>query len=322
MSSKAYLRIPLTLVLALAASAHASAPDAGSPHSPILARVGSAAITTAEVDLLLSHITAEQRALIGGDLATLRRRIVEEVIAPEVRLALAASDAKLGEKRSVASIVDRARANATIDALRDRSPTPESIPIDAARAYFEANRAKYEIADRVAISRIRCKTRGDAEQVLAAATKNPSTENFASLARKYSTDQTTLLRDGNLGFVDASGGSTEQGVHVDPAIVKAAWGVEDGEFAPHVVPEDGGYSVVWKRATAPGVRRSFEDALPEIRQAIAKERFAQGRKDLIAELRKKSLTTYNEALLKTLDVAPDAKVIAPSRPGQVPSSAP
>ena len=109
--------------------------------------------------------------------------------------------------------------------------------------------------------RILCKTRDEAETVLAAAKRDLTIPKYNELAREHSIDKATNLRGGNLGFVCPDGTSNEAGLKVDPALVKAAVAVKDGELvAQSRSPEASGFAVVWRRSTVPATQRTVEDA--------------------------------------------------------------
>ena len=128
----------------------------------------------------------------------------------------------------------RARSRARRSARpRGRIPSAAADP-DGRRAPLlrrEPRRASTR-PERINLWRILCKTRDEAATVLEAARRDPTIAKYNDLAREHSIDKATNLRGGNLGFVGPDGASNEAGVKVDPALVKAAQTVKDGELVP------------------------------------------------------------------------------------------
>ena len=91
---------------------------------------------------------------------------------------------------------------------------------------------------------------------------------------------------------------------VDPALVKGAQSVKDGEFVPQPVTEGAGYAVVWRRGTVPANRRSVEESAAQIRAALFRERTEAAEKKLIDDLRAKNVKEVNEGLLGIVELRP------------------
>jgi peptidyl-prolyl cis-trans isomerase C len=276
-------------------------------RAEIVAHVGpSRTILVADVEDRISAIPPFQRATFGDSPSAIRHRFLSEVVGREALVLLGAEAEGLGSKAPASYALDRARSSATIRAIRARIGSASAISIVDVRAYYEANRARYESPERYQIWRILCATREEAQGVLDAVAKDASLKTFGDLARDHSQDKATRLRSGNVGFVTEDGSSNEPGLRVDPAVVHAARGVRDGELVGHPVPEGDSFAVVWRRGTIAASKRSAEDVAPQIRDTLWTARVKSETDRLVARLRGSRLHDLNERPLDgvELDLSP------------------
>ncbi len=284
-----------------------------------MAHVGPRTITAGELEDRLTTVPPFQRASFGADPQTIKKRFLAEVLIPEVLLALGAENRHIDQNLAVSQALARVHSNATMRALREGVGTAQTIPNEAILKYYADNKSRYEAPERYSIWRILCKTREEAAAVLEAAKKEPTIPNFQTLARDHSLDKATTLRGGNLGFVSLDGVSNEAGLKVDPAIVKAATTVKDGELVPAPVEEAGNFAVVWRRGTVGASRRTLDEVSSQIRDTLYKQALENAEKKLLDDLKKRELKELNEPLLALIEISPNDGVITPRRrPGQVP----
>jgi hypothetical protein len=145
-------------------------PDASAAaREAVVARVGPRTITVGELEDRLSTIPPFQRATFGSDPETVKKRFLNEVLVPEVLLALGAENRHIDRELAVAQALARVRSNATMRVLREGVGTAQSIPNEAVLKYYADNKARYEAPERYSIWRILCKTREEAVAVLEAA---------------------------------------------------------------------------------------------------------------------------------------------------------
>lgn len=287
-------------------------PRATTPRTVRVAVVGaspvSRAIAASELEDRIAAMPSFQRATFGADPDAIRRRVLSEVLVPEALFALGAQAAKLDAQPAVANAVDRSMAEATVRAVRDALGPAASISMDDVRAYYEKNRARYDAPARYLVWRILCKSSDEAQAVLDAAKADPTPKTFAQLARDHSQDKATALRSGNLGFLTDDGKSSEPGLRVDPAVVRAAQGVQDGDIVPTPVAEGEFFSVVWRRGTTPAQKRKVEEVAAPIREILRRERAKAKVDELVASLRAARVRDLHEELLDGVDLgaAPDA----------------
>jgi peptidyl-prolyl cis-trans isomerase C len=292
----------------LASDAGAGAARRETAIAVVGAGPSSRTIGVGDLEDRLAAMPSFQRATFGASADGIRRRFLDEVLVRDGLLSLGAQAARLDGQPAVARALDRAASGATVRAIRDGLGPAAAISIADVRAYYERNRARYDAPARYQLWRILCKTSDEAQTVLAAAQADPTPKTFAQLARDHSQDKATALRSGNLGFLTAGGTSTEPGLLVDAAIVRAALAVRDGEFVPAPVVEGEFFAVVWRRGTTSAQKRTVEEVAAPIREIIWRERAKTEVDSLLANLRTAKVRDLHEELLDGVDLAaaPDA----------------
>ena len=288
-----------------------------------VAHVGATLVSVGELEDRLAAVPRFQLKAFGDSADAIRRKFFDQIILPEVLYALAARKNHLESQLPTSNKLLRAESGAAVKAAMAGVRPATSITRSEIQSYYEANRTKYDTPERLYVFRILAATKDEALQILEAARKEPTLEAFTKLARDHSIDKATSLRGGNLGYLTPDGASSEAGLSVDPALVKAAQGVKDGEFAREPVPEKTGpattgFAVVWRRGTVPANHRSAEDAAPQIREAIWKEAADVMAKKHLDELRAAHLAEVNESLLNGIEITPnEGDVVTRRRPGEV-----
>jgi peptidyl-prolyl cis-trans isomerase C len=280
--------------------------------------VGDRTITVGEVEDRLAQVPAFQLRTFGNTDAEIRKGFIEQVIIPEALWSQGAKARHIDTHVPTRFDLDRARAQATLRALKARLGPPQNVSMDDVQAFYDKNKARYDAPERHQIWRISCATREEAQSVIAEAKKDPTVPKWNKLARDHSLDKATYLRGGNVGFVTLEGQSNETGLKIEPAVAKAAATVKDGEIVPDPVAEGSGFAVVWRRGTVGASHRAVTEVKEEIQWKILREREEDEKKKLLADLRAKNLKEVNPEILTGIDVAPPDGVIVPrKRPGQV-----
>jgi peptidyl-prolyl cis-trans isomerase C len=293
-------------------------PEEAARQNAVVARIGEVGITVRELETRLAAVPRFQLSTMGDTPDAIRRKFLADVVVPEVLLATGAEKRHADQQVNVRNNIERALANAAVRAVRAGIGPQEAIPMGDVRKYYAENSTKFDTPERFAVWRILCASREDAVAVIDAAKASLTVDTFTKLARQHSMDKATSMRAGNLGFIDAEGNSNEAGLKVDPAIAKAAASVKDGQLVLVPVAESKGFAVVWHRGTVAAVRRTPEEASPQIRAAIYRQRVDDATHGLISELRTQHLTEYNDGILNSVDVSSaDGEVTPRKRPGQV-----
>jgi len=302
---KARKLLPLALVALVCLEPRTRA-DAGpgSRRERIVARIGADTVVTAgEVEDVIARMPPFQRSSYGRTPETIRRRVLGEVLIDDRLLEMAAARDGVEQAPATAYALDRARAMATVRALRARAGSPSAVSAEDVRAYYEANRARFESDERLHVWRILCPTRAEAQMVLeSCAQRGSSPSAFADLAREHSRDKATYLRGGDLGFIAADGSSSFPELRVDPAIFRAAAGARNGEIVPTPVVENGAFAVVWRRGALPAVHQTLDQAAVSIRDTLSKARVKDETERLVAALRASKLRDLDASPLGMLEI--------------------
>jgi len=309
--------------LALTAMSPAHAQTDADRRAKIAVRVGATTVTVGEVEDRLAAIPPFQLRTFGADRTAIVRKYIDDVIVRDLLLAAGATERKLDKEQPWQHQLQRVLSSATLRKLHADLPGPNAVPMEDVKKFYDENRTRFDSPERLNVWRILCKTKDEAETVLAAAKKEPTIQKYNDLAREHSIDKATNMRGGNLGFLAADGTSNEAGLKVDPAIVRAAQAVKDGEFAAEPVPEAGAFAVVWRRATVPANKRTIEESTAQIRTTLYRERTETSEKKLMDDLRKKNVKDVNVDLLKIVELgASDAALTIPRSTPKAPGSTP
>jgi len=313
-----FTALALTGITTHAGFSHAD--DAGAPDAArrtrVVLTVGPRKVTVGELEDQIAAIPVYQLAQFGGSKEAVARAYLDQVLSRDLVLAAGAEQRGLDQQLPTKQVVERALSGITLRRNRIAYASAAAIPMDDVRQYYEQNRSRFDSPERINLWRILCKTKEEALAVIESARKDSSITKYNDLAREHSIDKATNLRGGNLGFVGPDGQSNEAGVKVEPALVKAAQAVKDGELVPQAVVEGASFAVVWRRGTVPANRRSVEESAAQIRAALFRERTETAEKRLIDDLRTQNVKEVNEGLLGVIELRPfDAGVSLARSPG-------
>jgi peptidyl-prolyl cis-trans isomerase C len=176
----------------------------------------------------------------------------------------------------------------------DAKITADTITDAEMKVYYDANLAEYVKPEEVRVSAIILKNKALAERVLIEAKGDAGKTNkgFRDLVMKYSTDEETKLRGGDLRYVDIK--STE----VPPAVIKGAFALfNTGDVSPVVDAGNGTYYILKQTGRRKSMTKSLDDAKPQIRNKLFREKRLQVQKDFIEAMRAKAKITVDEANL-------------------------
>lgn len=251
----------------------------------VVARAGNATITVGDVERRLAAMSAPELAALGGAPAEAPRRLVEQVLVPELLAELGSAERGFDKSPRVQDRRREVLRQALDNALKREAVTEKPITKAEIQTYFEENKARFEQPQRIRIWRILVDDENAAKKLIdeVKAAKQPS--KWSDLARQHSIDKATNQRQGDLGFVHPDGKTDAPRVRVDAALFRAAQAVKDGDVVPKPVAEAGKYAVVWRRGSLAAKTRTLEQEEASIRQLLERRRVDETRQGLLQKLR-------------------------------------
>jgi len=242
--------------------------------SPVLAKVGDREITVAQFEAEAARRAAARRPvtdknallqeLVDREASLQRARRAGLDQDPEVRrefenLLIARLVAREVTPRREAVAITPEMIQAEYDAHRDRYTKPEQARL--AMLFLEAN-TKTSEARR---SEIRVRLEEARVQAAALQTTNRSrgVVGFGALALRYSDDQVSRHRGGDLGWLSRG----ERPPRLPEAVVAAAWALEKGALS-EVLETPEGFYLVMKTDAREASRTPLESVQPAIRQSL------------------------------------------------------
>ena len=160
--------------------------------------------------------------------------------------------------------------------------TPESISEEELRAFYKTNEAEYVKPEEVRVSAIVLGNKAQAEKVAAEARGEAGRTNkgFRELVTKYSTDETTKIRGGDLRYFARTTKEIPAGVNT------AGFALEKtGDVSGAVAGGDGKYYVLKQTGRRKAVAKSFEDVKLQIRNRLYREKRVEAQKTFVDNLR-------------------------------------
>jgi peptidyl-prolyl cis-trans isomerase C len=202
----------------------------------------------------------------------------------------------------------------------DAKVTADSVPDAEMKAYYDANLAEYVKPEEVRASAIIVKNKAQADRIALEARGEAGKTNkgFRDLVMKYSADEDTKLRGGDLRYFDAT---TKD---LPAPVVKAAFGlVNTGDVSQAVDAGGGQFYVLKQTGRRKAMTKSFEDAKPQIRNKLFRESRVKAQKDFVDNLKAKAKIEINEGNLAKVRIDTSAAtddghghdLVAPPLPG-------
>jgi peptidyl-prolyl cis-trans isomerase C len=275
---------------------------AAEPGTTVIARVGDATITAADLERRLKAMRRNRLIGFGTTPDEVRRNVLVKILIPEVLYAQEAKARGFANSPRVRDRVQSILRESVQNQLREQLRRPGAVTPEEVRAYYEANLANFQTPERVQIWRILVDTDEEARAVLAEAKADKSVQRWRELAQKHSKDEATKMRRGELGFVMPDGRTNRPRVRVDPALFVAANALKNGEIAPEPVVEGKQFAVIWRRGAVPAVNRSLKQESHLIRQILTRSKLKDRLLAILDQLRKDQLKDVNTPLLEYVKI--------------------
>jgi len=176
----------------------------------------------------------------------------------------------------------------------DNKITADTITDAEMKAYYDANLGEYVKPEEVRASAIITKNRAQADRVAneARGEAGKTNKGFRDLVTKYSADEETKLRGGDLRYFDA------QTKDVPAPVVKAAFALPNtGDVSGVVDAGNGAFYVLKQTGRRKSMTRGLDDAKPAIRNKLFRDKRVNAQKDFVDNLKTSAKIEVNEANL-------------------------
>jgi peptidyl-prolyl cis-trans isomerase C len=287
--------------------------------SPVVARVGAVAITAADLERRMHAVPPFQLRTFGATPAEIRRSFLERVLVREALLSQGAAERGLEDRDDLKEKARKILYGAILARIRGEVASAHVNDEAEIKAYYEKNPAKFHSPERYGVWIIVTRKQEEAADVIAELHKDASPKHWTELTRNRSIDGATAMHGGNLGFVEPDGKTPEPGLKVSPAVMAAVMKLKDSELSSEPVKDGDRWVVVWRKQTMKSVERTLETEAGSIRQMLLHARTDAKIKEMVASLRKQSLTDHNPDLIDLFDVTAQGELTSIRRPGALPA---
>lgn len=301
------IRVPVLCFALLVGGCHKKADDTqtpektsqpGAPNQPaqqsaeelktILAKIDDVTITLAEFQERINRQSPYIRARYTS--LEQKKEFLDSLVRFEV-LAKEAYRRGLDKDPEVVRTMKQVMIQKLMRDQFDSKVTADTVPDAEMKAYYDANLAEYVKPEEVRVSAIIVKNKAQADRIAIEARGDAGKTNkgFRDLVMKYSADEETKLRGGDLRYMDAA---TKD---VPANVVKAAFTLYNtGDVSTAVDAGNGTFYVLKQTGRRKSVTKTFEDAKAQIRNKLFRDKRLQAQKDFVDGLRAKSKIEINE----------------------------
>jgi len=178
----------------------------------------------------------------------------------------------------------------------DQKLTADTVKDADMQAYYQANLADYVKPEEVRASAIIMKNKAQADRVLLEAKGDAGKTNkgFRDLVTKYTSDEETKLRGGDLRYFDMT---TKD---LPAPVVKAAFALVNTGDVSGVIdagpgqPNGGEFYILKQTGRRKAMTKTFDEAKPQIRNKLFREQRMAAQKDFVDGLRAQAKIEINE----------------------------
>jgi peptidyl-prolyl cis-trans isomerase C len=194
---------------------------------------------------------------------------------------------------------------------------PDDISDDEAKKNYDEHLADFNKPEEVRVSAIVVKDKAKAQKVTAEAKLPANADNkaFRDLVTKYSEDEESKTRGGDLRFFAADAKT------LPAEVVKAAFELKNqGELSPPVSTANGFY-ILKQTGSRKAISKSFDDVKQQIKNKLLRDKKQKAMQDFEADLKKKAKVEIHEDALAKVRVDTAQTPPQPGAPGATPELA-
>jgi peptidyl-prolyl cis-trans isomerase C len=271
-----------------AAGGPAAPPQGAEELKAPLARIDDVTITLGELQERINRQSPYIRARYTS--LEQKKEFLDSLIRFEV-LAKAAAQRGLDKDPEVVRTMKQVMIQKLMRDEFDAKITADTVTDAEMKTYYDANLAEYVKPEEVRASAIITKNRAQAARVAAEARGDAGKTNkgFRDLVNKYSQDEDSKLRGGDLRYFDAT---TKD---VPGPVIKAAFALlNTGDVSGVVDAGNGTWYVLKQTGRRKSMTRSFDDAKPAIRNKLFRDKRMAAQKDFVDGLKHAAKIEINE----------------------------
>lgn len=172
---------------------------------------------------------------------------------------------------------------------------PEDVTEEEMKKFYEEHKAEYNKPEEVRVSAIVVKDKATADKAAAEA-KGPTgadAKGFRDLVTKYSVDEESKSRGGDLRYFAAD--TTE----LPAEVVKAAFALQKTGDVAGPIKTDKGYYIIKQTGRRKALSKTFEEVKRQIQNRIFRDKRTKAMEDFVASLKAKAqIKLYEEKLAK------------------------
>ena len=271
------------------------APQSSEELSATLAKVDGVTITVKQLQDSINRQSPYIRARYQSK--EQKRVFLDNLIRFEV-LAKEAERRGLDKDPEVVQTMKSAMITKLLKDELERGLKPEDVPEADMKSYFDAHKDEFSKPEEVRVSAVIVKKKGQADEVAkqARTEAGKSNKGFRDLVSKYSSDEETKLRGGDLRYFPRE--STE----VPKAVVEAAFGLEKTGDVAGPIAADGKFYVIKQTGRRKAVVKTYEQVKRQIQNDLYKDRREDSQKQFVETLRGKAKVEVFDDNLKKVRV--------------------
>jgi len=286
-------------------SATALAPQSSEELSAALAKVDGVTITVKQLEDNINRQSPYIRARYQSK--EQKRVFLDNLIRFEV-LAEEAKRRGLDKDPEVIQTMKSAMITKLMKDELEKGIKPEEVPEADMKAYFESHKDEFDKPEEVRVSAVILKKKAQADEVARAAktAEGKSNKGFRDLVTRYSTDEETKLRGGDLRYF------ARDATEVPKPVIEAAFALEKTGDIAGPIAADGTFYVLKQTGRRKAVVKTYEQVKRQIQNDLYKDRREDSQKKFVEQLRAHAKVEVFEDNLKKVRVEPSSGAAVPA----------
>jgi len=212
-----------------------------------------------------------------------KRQIVDRLIEQKL-LMQAAQKQQIADSPEIQAKIKAYEQRVLIDALRDKIVSAPAAPTEAdIKQYYESHKYQFNQPELVRVRQIVTISRSKADQAYLEAKSSPT--KFSDIAGKYSEDEASKSRGGDLGYVSKG--------TLPPELENKIFALKEGGISP-VAGYQGKFYVFQVIEHRPAEQKNFEQAKEMIAKRLEYEKSQEKWKNYVEGLKKEAKIDYSK----------------------------